>query len=301
VCRRAFRALAALAVLAAVLVAGCDDGTPSPAASFVATVDGRGLPVTAVEAVRAESKLLGEEVGAEEAIDLAVERELLRREAERLGVTADASAVQRRVAAVAAQLGGDDALERALQAAGMTRPQLQQALEAAELFEAVGRIKYPERRADDADARRFYQRNRADFTTPAAVDLGAIFVRNEGIAGNALDRLAAGRPFEEVSRQFSIDPELKDQQGRLGWIDPRSLPGDLGEAVAELREGEVSTPVAGGGGVWIFKVFERRAGRVTPFGDVRDEIVRQLTVRRRARALDAWLDEAREAAAVERF
>ena len=197
---------------------------PQPAASVAATVDGKDVPVSAVEAVRAESRLLGEDVGANEALDLAVERELLRREARRLGVTADASAVQRRVDAVAEQLGGDDAVERALEAAGMTRRQLQQALEAAELFEAVGRVKFPERRADAADASRFYRRNRDDFTTPAAVDLGAIFVRNEGIAGNALDRLESGRPFEEVARQFSIDPELKDQQGHLGWIDPRRCP-----------------------------------------------------------------------------
>jgi parvulin-like peptidyl-prolyl isomerase len=272
-----------------------------PAASVAATVDGRDVPVSAVEAVRAERRLLGEDVGTDEALDLAVERELLRREAERLGAAADAGAVQRRVDAVAAQLGGDAALEGALETAGMTRRQLQQGLESAELFEAVGRAKFPEQRADALDARRFYRRNQGDFTTPAAVDLGAIFVRNEGIAGNAVDRLEAGRPFEEVSRQFSIDPEIKDQQGHLGWIDPRSLPGDLGKAVAGLRAGELSAPVAGGGGVWIFKVFERRPERVAPFADVRAEIIRQLTARRRAQALDAWLDEAREKASVERF
>jgi parvulin-like peptidyl-prolyl isomerase len=294
-------ALAAAFLLAAILVAGCGGEAPDPAASVAASVDGRDVPVRAVEAVRAESRLLGEAVGADEALDRAVERDLLRREAERLGVTADADAVRQRLDAVAEQLGGDAALESALRAAGMTRPQLQQGLESAELFEAVGRVKFPERRADAADARRFYRRDLDDFTTPAAVDLGAIFVRNEGIAGNALARLESGRPFEEVSRQFSIDPELKDQQGRLGWIDPRSLPGDLGAAVAELREGEVSPPVAGGGGVWVFKVFERRPERVTPFGDVRDEILRQLTARRRAQALDAWLDEAREKASVKRF
>jgi parvulin-like peptidyl-prolyl isomerase len=292
--------LAAFFLLGAGLLAGCDD-VPDPSASVAATLDGKDVPVSAVEAVRAESRLLGETVAANEVLDLVVERELLRREAQLLGVQADASAVQRRIDAVTEQLGGDDALERALEAAGMTRRQLQQALEAAELFEAVGRVKFPERRADAADARRFYRRNRDDFTTPAAVDLGAIFVRNQGIAGNALDRLESGRPFEEVARQFSIDPELKDQQGHLGWIDPGSLPGDLGEAVERLEEGALSPPVSGGGGVWVFKVFERRPERVTPLRDVDDEIIRQLTTRRRARALEAWLDEAREEASVKRF
>ena len=49
---------------------------------------------------------------------------------------------------------------------------------------------------------------------------------------------------------------------------------------------------AGGGGVWVFKVFGRRGGEVTPFSGVRDELVARLTARKRAAALQEWLREA---------
>ena len=307
---RALRLLASVLglLLAVVLLAGCGAEptapSPSPTApspSLAARVDGRDVPVSAVEGVRAESRLLGEDLSEQEAFDQAVERELLRREAERLGVTADKDSVQQRVDAVTTQLGGEAGLEAALKKAGMTRAQLQESLEEAELLAAVAKAKFPELRATAAQARRFYERNREGFTTPAAVDLGAIFVRNEGIAGNALSRLEEGRPFEEVSRQFSIDPQLKDNAGHLGWIDPSSLPGKLATVVGTMRKGEVSAPVAAGGGVWILKVFDRRAERTTPFSEVREGIVGQLTRSKQTLALEDWLAKERKSADVTRF
>lgn len=261
-------------------------------------MDGRDLPAAEVDLVCAEGRLAGEEVSDEDALDRAVERVLLRREAQRLGVAADSRAVEWRTTALAADLGGTAALEAALRRAGMTRPQLRRSLAAAVLFDAVSRVKFADRRADVSDARAFYRRRPDLFTTPAAVDLGAIVVRNRGIAGNALARLSAGRPFEEVARQFSVDPELKDKQGRLGWTDPRSLPDDLRAVVGGLAASEVSRPVDGAGGVWIVKLFDRRPARLTPFADVRADLVRGLTARRRARALEGWLRRAREGAAV---
>ncbi len=295
--RRLTPAAAALLALLLVAVAvGCGDGAVRPAESAAARVNGRDIPSSTVAAIRAESRLLGNEIDEQEALDQAIERELVRGEAERLGVRVQPGAVDDRLGAVAEELGGDAALDAALEGARLTRAQLRSGLGAAELFAAVGRAKFAGLRADVADARRFYERRRDGFTTAASVDLGAIFVRNQGIAGNALDRLEAGRPFEEVSRQFSIDPQLKDSLGRLGWIDPRSLPGDLHAAVEKLRPGQMSAPVAGGGGVWIFKVFDRKAESVVPFADVRDDIVRLLTARQRAKALQQWLEDTKDGA-----
>lgn len=289
------RLLALLLLAGAVWAAavGCGGGPPPPDDPVVATVDGRDVHRSAVDAMRAELRLLdGEEPGADEVLRRAAEREALRGEAEQLGIKVDEAAVARRRADLVRRRGGDAALQAALREAGMTAGQLRSSLEAAELFAAVARARYPGLRAGSAEARRFYRRHRDAFRTAPAVDLGAIFVRNEGIAGNALKRLRAGRPFEEVARQFSIDPELKHREGRLGWTVPGSLPGELGDVVKDLAVGEVSAPTAGGGGVWVFKVFGRRGGEVTPFSGVRDELVARLTARKRAAALQEWLREA---------
>jgi len=294
--------LLAAAVTLAFAAAACGgDGTGSDDDPVVARVNGREVRESSVALVRAEARLVGEPDDAAEALDEAIRRALVIAEAERLGVTAAAAAVDDRAAAVTEQLGGEDALAAALEKAAMTPAQFRAGLETAVLLEELRAARYPDLESTVAEARRYYERHLRDlFTRPAAVDLGAIFVRNEGIAGNALKRLEAGRPFEEVSRQFSIDPELKDSAGRLGWVDPRSLPGRLGAQVADLPAGEVSEPVAGGGGVWIFRAFRRRAAETVPFAEARDELVDQLTKRKRGRALERWLDEAVAGADIER-
>jgi len=297
--------VALVAVLAAAGLAACgggrDDASASPDA-VVARVDGRAVHQSAVDQARAEARFAGGADDAGKALDAAIERELVRAEAQRLGLTADEAEVERRLAAVGAQLGGDAALKAALEQAAVSEDQLRESLRAGILRKAVQDARFPQVKAGPGAARRFYERRRADlFTEPAAVKLGAIVVRNEGIAGNAIKRLRAGRPFEEVARQFSVDPELKSAGGAMGWIDPRSMPGPLSKAVARLRVGATSRPVAGPGGAWIFRVLARRPERVVPFASARAQIQDALTGRRRAAALDKWLATARKDALIERL
>jgi len=302
--RRTWFLVALLAVLAAVGLAACGNGGGRDGASgspdaVVARVDGRAVHQSAVDLARAEARFSGD---AREALDAAVDRELVRAEAERLGLAADESEVASRVAAVGAQLGGETALKSALEKAAMSASQLRESLRAGVLREAVQDARFLHVKAGPGAVRRFYDRRRADlFTEPAAVKLGALVVRNEGIAGNAIKRLRQGRPFEEVSRQFSIDPQIKDAGGMLGWLDSRSLPGPLGKAVERLPAGQISAPVAGPGGTWVFEVLARRPQRVAPFARVRAQIEDGLTGRRRSAALEKWLATARKDALIERL
>ena len=304
--RRTWFLVALVAVLAAAALTACGgggrDGASGSPDAVVARVDGRAVHQSAVDQARAEARFAGVAADAGKALDAAIDRELVRAEARRLGLAADEAEVESRVAAVSARLGGDAALKSALDKAAMSAAQFRENLRAGVLREAVQDARFPRVKAGPGAVRRFYDRRRADlFTEPAAVKLGAIVVRNEGIAGNAIKRLRQGRPFEEVSRQFSIDPEIKDAGGMLGWIDPRSLPEPLGKAVGRLPTGQISTPVAGPGGAWVFEVLARRPQRVAPFAQVRAQIEDGLTGRRRSAALDKWLATARKDALIERL
>lgn len=297
--------LAAVAVFAAVALGACGGGDGSASASpdaVVARIDGREVHQSDVDQVLAEARLTGDDGDDGAALDDAIDRELVRAEAERLGLTADGAEVESRLAAVGERLGGDAALQAGLEQAAMSEAQLRESLRIGVLREAVQDARFPDVKAEPRTVRRFYERQRADlFTTAAAVRLGAIVVRNEGIAGNAIKRLRLGRPFREVARQFTIDPEIKAAEGMMGWIDPASLPGALGTTVERLRTGQISAPVAGPGGTWVVKVFSRRPEQVIPFARVRTDIEEGLTGRRRSAALDKWLVEARKDATIERL
>ena len=287
----------AVAAMGALACGGDDSSTPTDPVR--AHVNGREVHQSAVDAVRAEARFDSRSDDAGKALDQAIDRELVRQEAERLGVSADQAEVDKHAATLADRAGGDEALASLLGRARMTRKQLLESLTYGVLREAVQDARYADVGVGEAKVRRFYERNLKDlFTKPEAVHLAAVFARNEGIASNALKRIRQGQPFDQVSRQFSIDPQLKDAAGDMGWVAPSSIPAGLGKTVDGLRVGEVSRPVQGMGGWYVFKVLGRRAATVIPYAEVRDDLAAELTRRRRSAALNAWLDEARDKAAI---
>ena len=292
--------LSLAAALAACGGSGGADPSSSPTSDpIVATVDGRPVLQSAVDAVSAEFRLGGNPGSEGKAVKEAVDRELVRREAERLGVVADPADVLRRRKAMAGELGGEAKLKAALEGVPMTDAQLQRDLEDGVLREALQDAKYPSLAATRQAARTYYERNRSDlFGRPASLHLGAILVHAKPIAENALARLRSGRPFEEVARQFTIDPEAKANGGDLGWVLTSSLPAPLRRAAAAAKPGTVSKPVEGPGGWYVLKVLAERAAGVTPFAKVERSLIAELTRRERFKALDAWLASARDKATV---
>jgi parvulin-like peptidyl-prolyl isomerase len=287
--------------------AGCGEtggGAAAPSASpaadaVVARVDGEQVRRHEVELVRAERRFTGKAGAAGSALDEAVERVLMRREADRLEAVADGSEIERRMAEVETTAGGATALDALLRQAGMSRAQLRQSVADGVLREALRDIKYADRAATPREVRAYYRRTRARvFTQPAQVRLGAIQVRTEMVAANAIARLDEGRPFSEVARQFSMDPETRDNGGELGWVLTSSLPPLLRKAVAGRGAGVVPRPV-GAGNVWyVLNVEAQRAARVIPLEEVRGRVKAELTRVKRSRALERWLDSARERATV---
>jgi parvulin-like peptidyl-prolyl isomerase len=295
-----FVVLAPAVVLPMLLLPACGDPEPprpsrSPA-EVVARVDG--APITSADVRRARDVALfsGTRLDEEQALRQLVGEKLVDREADRLGLTVTDAEVDERLDTVATAAGGMEALEAQLKKAGIGTAELRAAVRSVLVGEKVEASKYADLAATRAEARAYYDENEALFTTPAAVKLGDLAVRREGIARNALARIAAGQPFDNAARQFSVDPELKANSGLLGWVTVGSLPGPARRVVADLAVGELSAPVQVGGLWHVFKLYDRRPARTQPFEQVADVLRRELTRRSRAEALARWVEQERERA-----
>ena len=149
-------------------------------------------------------------------------------------------------------------------------------------------------------ARAYYRSHVKDlFTRAASVHLGAIPVRAELIAENALKRLRQGHPFAEVARQFSIDPESKANGGDMGWVTVASLPAPLQKAVTGAKVGVLKKPVAAAGGWYVLDVIASQPAQVLSFAKVRAGLQTELTRVKRSHALDAWLAATRKKASIQ--
>jgi parvulin-like peptidyl-prolyl isomerase len=298
--------LASLVLCAAVAAAlpGCGDdssGASTVSASpdpVVARIDGRPVHRSSVDAVRAEFRLGGGKDTEARAREEAMRRELLRREAERLGVQADPADVQARRADLVTQAGGEDGLKSVLQQVGMTDAQLRRDLEDGVLHQAIQDAKFDSLEATTAEARAYYDEHRASFRQAASAHLWSIQVAAERIAESALGRLRSGRSFEEVARQFSTDAEAKAKGGDMGTVTLASLPATLRKAVDKAGEDGLAGPVQGPGGWFVLKATDVQPAGVLAFGEIKDQIVRELSRQNRFKALEEWIDQARDKATV---
>jgi len=224
----------------------------------------------------------------------------VRREAKRLGVAADPKEVASRRSAMVAQLGSEQALAAALAKVPMTETQLRSSLTDGVLREALQDAKFKGLVGSTVAARAYYDAHRASFLVPASGHVWAIQVAAERIAESALGRLRQGHPFDEVARQFSTDPEAKAQGGDMGTVALSSLPTPLRRALESTPAGQVAKPVQGPGGWYLLKATGLIRAHTASFSEAENDIVKELTRRKRFAALDAWLSGARDKATVTR-
>ena len=298
--RRASRPLLIVTIVAVLSVAGLSacgesDASPSPKAAtndvVVARVDGKEVTRAQVDAIRAESRLAGRSDGADASRDEAVRRMLVRLEAERRGIRIGDDAVAQGVREVEKTAGGAQALDAALKEASMTREQVGEAVRYSLLAQAVANDMNADLEARPAEVRAFYDRHRADlYTTDASYRLGKITVPGEKLAEKLVRLLRRGASFPAVSRRYSMDQQTRYQGGDIGWVSAFTVPQEVLAVVEHVAPGGVADPVWSSGKWQVFKVFGRRAARVVPFAEARGPIARELTRRRRAKALDRWLD-----------
>jgi peptidyl-prolyl cis-trans isomerase C len=195
-------------------------------------------------------------------------RELLLQEAARLGVTAEPRAdADGRVET------GEDAIIRGLVEREVRTP-----------------------KAEEADLRRFYERNLGRFVAPPLYEAEHILfaARREDEAAfaealqkaRAVRELLAAEParFAALACELSACPSGK-LGGSLGQVGPGDTTPEFEEALAGAEPGSISPPVATRYGVHLIRLAHRIEGRQLPFDAVRDEIAAYLEERVQRQAM----------------
>src|SRR5262249_42782371 len=131
----------------------------------------------------------------------------------------------------------------------------------------------------DADVRRWYDTNRARFTTAERRHIQQIVFPSADEAKAAAERLAGGLTFEALAAQRN----LQDNDIGLGLKAKTDLVDRIiAEAAFALPEGQTSAPINGRFGIAILRVIKIEPEKVRPFEEVAAEIKTEVT-RERAR------------------
>ena len=277
-------------------VVACDS---PPKEEMAARVNGQAITNSDVESAIALSRLEGDKLSREKALEALIDEALVRQEAKRLGVGSSETIVDERILAAEDAVGGAAELDRLLADVVISRERFRDHARAIVLAEALQRAKFADVRARATDVRRYYDRYRQRFSVAETVKIAVIQARTKGPIEASLQEIRRGDAFADAARRHTTDQIARENGGLQGWILADSLPGPLGKTVAGLRPGEVSGAVEGPGGWYLFKLYGRRRAKVFSFAEVRGRIAEELTRDRRAAALSRWLKAAREKAVIE--
>lgn len=120
----------------------------------------------------------------------------------------------------------------------------------------------------DADARAFYDKNKARYEMEERASLNLIMIedspsesdwmRVRGRATQLYDSIRTGADFGQVAEAFSDDPGSAVNGGSLGWFEPGRMVREFDSAAFAMKEGEMSQPIRTMFGWHILKHFGYR-------------------------------------------
>jgi len=85
-------------------------------------------------------------------------------------------------------------------------------------------------------------------------------------------RIRAGESFEDLARQYSQDGGTSAQGGDLGLILQSQMPGELGDAIFSMFEGDIEDPVKTDFGFHVVRLDEILERGPAPMAEVRSEL-----------------------------
>lgn len=235
-----------------------------------------------------EIALLQREVG-----DQMVTRILLLREIERLGLRADAEAVQKKVKSYEQRYAGSAQWAKNRD---QVLPSLISKLEQDDVLSQLENSVRNKGGVDELQAKAYYDAHPGQFTQPEQIHLSVILLKVDPSATSAAwnkaddqakslaKRAQAGEDFAELARRYSGDATAV-KGGDMGYLHSGMLPEGTQAALASLKESETSDSIRLLEGFAVFRLHDRKAANLQAF-DVVKVRARELALREQGNV--AW-------------
>lgn len=113
------------------------------------------------------------------------------------------------------------------------------------------------------------------------------------------DSLVAGASFAAMAKRYSSDTSSRDSGGVIGEVPLPDLPPTFREPLTGLREGEISVPLKGDAGYYVFKVLGHAPESEYKFADVKDRLKEVVMNQKLRDNYQRWLERIRKNVNVE--
>jgi foldase protein PrsA len=311
---------ALILVVLALLAAGCGGGGGggSVASDAIAKVGSTEISKTTLNALldvafarfRAQKQKVPTVGSAQytqlrdQAVTFLVQEEEFQQEADKLGVSVSQKDIDKRVAQTRTTYfkGSEKKLEAELKKDGITLDQYEQYnLKPMILSEKLNAKVTESVTVSDSDAQKYYDENKATFSTPKTREVRHILVNSKSLADQIEAKLKAGQDFATLAKKYSKDTGSAQQGGKLcvahggqtGSCIQTVPPFD--KASFSLKTNQISAPVKSQFGWHIIQALGPiKPAHVQTFKEVESSIKSNLAQQKKQTVWDDWLNKVKK-------
>lgn len=267
------------------LLAGCAGGS-----GYVAKVDGEKI-------LQAElDDALREQYGTE-VLETLITNKMVELEAKKLGVTVSEDSIQSEYEELMESYGGEEALQEALEANGLTEKSVKENIRIYQLTKNVIATGID---ITDEEVAQYFDNNMESYGQQEEVVASEILLEDETTAKDVLKKLKAGEDFSELAKAYSIDSATSENGGDIGTISRGQMDEALEEVVFGLEKNSISDIVQTSEGYHIIKVTDKVPAKEAVLEDVKADVYATILEERINEKYTSWLDEKQEEYKIER-
>ncbi len=209
----------------------------------------------------------------EQILTFLINAELIKQEAERVGIKVSDKDINDRLKEVRDLFPDKSQFEQALQEQNLNeeglKEQIHEQLVSDQMMERVTK----DIKITSKDRQDYYDQNTEQFVEPEQRRWSQIMVSKKADADKLLKEINEGADFSETAKSDSEDEQSAPNGGDIGWAGVSDFPPEISEAIDGLEIGEVSEVIASGDDAFlIFKYEEFKEEKQLEFSEVKDQI-----------------------------
>lgn len=207
-----------------------------------------------------------DELLREQAIQDLTETEMIKQDAEKMGIEVTDADVDKEINAMKEQLGGEESFQALLKQNNLPEDFLKENIKKQKLTSEYTQKKLDELKPTEEELKKYYEDNKDTFFKAKASHILVSDLKEANIIRKDIKK---GGDFAKVAKEKSMDPGTKDNGGELGEFTSGQMVPEFDKAIAKLKVGEISEPIQTNYGYHVIKLEDKKQ---LDFKDVKPQI-----------------------------